>query len=430
MSRPVKALQALSLRDSLAKTVRLLTRQGIEVQFRGHQPFVKSRGNKATVLVLPELNDNASPDLIEAIQGYLDHEVGHIFYTPFARAAKGAAKSRIKAQLLNIVEDIRLEKLLPRDLPGTKENLERMYEKFIPTMCDKPVKEAIATGNPSTAFCGTIVVAMRALSGQKAFQTYMDDNKLWPHFMPLLQKMPNLSRRLREMETFDDVESLVDDVIEAMTPPPPPPPPLAPEPEEEEQKAPPQQSQPQLPDDEEDESEPDQGDDGDRDDDADPQDGDEGDDGEESDESGGEGHGDGEGTDDGEEGEEPGKCKGDKGQDEGEPDGPGGSDIEGDDDTPPPPADQGDDEGDEDGNSDADSDTEEDGEPGGRRKGASSITDALKQLDPTSRKALYLYKQRHQTLDQIAAELSVTEDEVADLLREARRKLVDIMKGA
>ncbi len=118
-----KALKAHSLRETLAKTVRLLIKDGIDVRFRGHQPYVASKGDKAVMLVLPELNDNASPELLSAIQGYLDHEVGHILYTPFEQQTKFAGTCYKRKTMLNIIEDIRLEKLLPRDLPGTKVDL-------------------------------------------------------------------------------------------------------------------------------------------------------------------------------------------------------------------------------------------------------------------------------------------------------------------
>lgn len=413
MSAP-KALKATSLRDSLGKTVRLLTKQGIEVQFRGHQPFVQTRGNKVTRLVLPEINDSAPPELIEALQGFLDHEVGHIFFTPFANAEKFAAGNRVRHSLCNIVEDIRLEKLLPRDLPGTKENLERMYDSVMPTFFGPT---ALKANDPNTskneAFSCVMVCAMRALAGQKAFQKFMDDNNLWPHFMPLIQKMPNISRRLRDLEDFRDVERLVEDILEALKPPPPPPE------EEKDEDEPPKCSQ-KSDDVQIDPDADDQKDDGASDDSPDG-DGDKGDEsdkgGEEDKESDdGEGHGDGEGTDDGNpEDEEEGKSRGkpDKGDDD------GAGDEDGDDG-------DGDEEGDT-GDRD-EGDQKEQGAAGEGRENR-TLRGALAMLEPKHRRALFLYKKKRQTVAQIADDLEVSEDETRDMLAQARRQVRDFLNG-
>lgn len=411
MSAP-KALKATSLRDSLGKTVRLLTKQGIDVQFRGHQPFVQTRGNKAIRLVLPELNDNAPDELIEALQGFLDHEVGHIFFTPFARGEKFAAGNRVRHSLCNIVEDIRLEKLLPRELPGTKENLERMYDSVMDTFFG-PV--AMKANDPKTdkneAFSCVMVCAMRALAGQKAFQKFMDDNKLWPHFMPLISKMPNISRRLRDLEVFEDVERLVEDILEALKPPPPPPA------EEKDEDEPPQQKPNDKSDNKSDDvsidpDADDSDDDGASDDSADgDSDESEGEDDEESDDTGGEGHGDGEGTDDGNPDDE----------DEGESKG-SDSDEEGDDDGAGP-------DGDEDGETDRDEGDADEQGAAGEGKENRTLRDALALLEPKHRRALFLYKKKGQKVAQIADDLEVSEEETRDMLAQARRQVREYMNG-
>lgn len=379
MSAP-KPMKALSLRDSLATTVRLLTRQGVDVRFRGHQPYVRSRGGKVLSLTLPELNDDAPEELIEAIQGFLDHEVGHIFYTPFARAEKFGRKNARRGALANIIEDIRLEKLMPRDLPGTKENLERMYDSVMPTFFGPPALRANEPGvEPSEAFGCVMVAAMRALAGQKAFQRFMDDNNLWRHFEPLLVKMPDLSKRLLELEEYRQVERLVDDIIEAMKPP------ASPETEDKENKEKQQGNQP---------------DDGDQ---------DEDDDGASNSSDDGEGHGEGSGTDDGDD-EDAGTCSGD-----------------------------GDEEGDDTGDGDSESDTPADNDLEGNPRGDSqnygegkqnmTLKEALSQLEPRQRRALFLYKRKRKTVAEIAADLRVSEDAARDLVATARRKLHKTLNG-
>lgn len=411
MSAPA-ALKAISHRDSLAKTVRLLTRDGVSVKFRGHQPHVVAKGNKAVALVLPELNDSASPELIAAIQGYLDHEVGHIFYTPFAKAARAGAFDPKAPVLINVVEDIRLEKLLPRDLPGTRENLERMYERFIPSMVAPPMAAAVASGSPAKALAGVMVCALRALAGQKAFQQHMDDHGYWKHFMPLLSRMPTLARRLKEMEKFEDVEDLVRDIVEQLND-------MAPKPPQQEPKEEPDQddegdpfSSPSPCDDsDKDGDDSDDGGDGsgddDQDDDAEDSDGDQDDEGDPS------------GGDDDDESES--GSGGDDTEDEGTED--EGTDDAGE-------SDRSDGEEDGEGSSEKEDGAEESLNPGDGGKNNITTTEALKQLEPTQRKALFMYKKERKTVAEIAQEMSATEDVVLDLLRNARRHFGEIMKGA
>lgn len=394
-----KALKAHSLRDSLAKTVRLLTKQGVEVQFRGVQPHVQAKGDKVIRLVLPEINDSAPKEVIEAIQGFLDHEVGHIFYTPFGKYEKFVGRNPILMALSNIIEDIRLEKLMPRDLPGTKENLERMYDGVMDTFFGPSAIGANEPGvAPNEAFSRVMVCALRALAGQKAFQKFMDANNLWPHFQPLLKRMPDLSKRLREMETFTDVTALVEDILASLDPElqpkAPPPPPPSPDDKED---APPQPKEKKG----KDES--------DTSDDDDSSEGGEPSDDTSSDEESGDDSDDDAASSSGPEGDEP---------------EPGGQDDDDDADG------DGGDTDDGGGNIPADNDIE--GSPKSSAEDGKqnrTLRDALALLEPTQRRALFLLKKKKQTVEQIATDLNKTEDETIELLSKARRRLRDLLNG-
>lgn len=386
-------MKAVSFKESLRKTVLMLSGEGVTVQFRGFQPRVEIRNGKVIRMVLPEVGDDPSEILIQAMHGFLDHEVGHMLITPFDRATKFARGHRHAGSLANIVEDIRLEKIVPRTLPGMKHNLERMYQFFIPELIAPDTAEMVATGNPSKQFFGVLVPAMRALAGQKDFQKFMDDMNYWIHFKPLLKSMPHLSRRLREMETYQDVESITTDIIaaiEAMMP--------------KEEIEPPQQT-PDSPQEGDEDDEPDTspqpGEDGQE----EPEDGDEGE------PSGdGKGHGDGSGEDDEKGDEDDTSCSGDD------------SDEDGDDES--------DGSGDGAGNEPRDKDDTKESESSGKHgKTDISITDALKQLEPTQRRAMFMYKKRKQSVSQIAEQTMHTEEQVKDLLVAARRRLKEIMNG-
>lgn len=420
-------LRAVSFKDSLRKTVIMLAGEGVNVQFRGFQPRVEVRGGKVIRMVLPEVGDEPSEILVQAMHGFLDHELGHMLVTPFTRAVNFANGNRHVGVLANIVEDIRLEKLVPRQLPGMKHNLERMYQFFIPQMIAPSCAEAVATGNPSRQFFGVMVPAMRGLAGQKDFQKFMDDMGYWQYFAPLLKRMPKLSRRLRDMETFADVEGIVTDILAELEQMMPKEDiesaqqaPTDMDEDDEDQDSSAQQSpQPGEPSDED-------GDDGDQDGDSQPGDeaGEEGDDGQPGDEDGDAGSGaDGEPGDDGDDGE-PGD-KDDKGTGHGK--GDGYDDGEGDEDDDECSGD-GDEDGDHRGGT---GDSKDDGssKSGDDGKNNVSITDALKQLEPTQRRAMFLYKRHKLSVSEIANQTQSTEEQVKDLLVAARRRLKEIMIG-
>lgn len=403
-----KALKRFSVRDSLAKTVRLMTKQGVPVQFRGSRAYVAVEDGKVVRMNLPEINDDASERLLASLHGYLDHECAHIFYTPFSEAAEfakpyGASMHRLQ----NIIEDIRIERLIPRDLPGTKENLGRLYERIIPEIFAPAAKRSTAPGSsPTQALAGVMIPGLRALAGDKAFKQFMDANNYWPFMAPILKKIPDLARLLRGMETFAHVQEICIKIHAALTPPAP-----------------------------DEQSALDAVDDGHEPQDVDQQDAaNDADDGEGSDETseGGEGSdADGEGDDDGEGADDDSSCGGDEPSDES-----GTGDADGDD--TEESGDDGEDSDDTDTGSDEDGDHEgEDGAPldpentgkSGSGKANVSITDALKQLEPTQRRAIFLYKKKSKSIAEIASELAIDETETREVLRTGRRRLMDIMVG-
>lgn len=64
--------------------------------------------------------------------GYLAHEAAHVRFTEFADFRK-AATSPIRRSIVNILEDIRIEKLMQNTYPGTKRTTEKVVEYLIQT---------------------------------------------------------------------------------------------------------------------------------------------------------------------------------------------------------------------------------------------------------------------------------------------------------
>lgn len=109
--------------DVLRRTAQIVSEHfGIEVIFRGSEAFTDGR-----TIVVPSLAEDAPDDLIEAIIGYIDHEVGHVMDTDFtvlARKDVEITKDPRKKIVVNAVEDIRQEYINGQRYRGVGLNLE------------------------------------------------------------------------------------------------------------------------------------------------------------------------------------------------------------------------------------------------------------------------------------------------------------------
>lgn len=427
MTEVMTKKMAAAMRDGLAKTARLLVKDGIRVTMQGSTPLVEYKNGKISRLNLPPLPDDADPKLLVAMQGYLDHEVAHIHFTDWPATERIQRYERRLASMVNLIEDIRIEKLIPEMFPGSKLNLERMRRGVFYETLNGHAKKAILSGNKTSIILAMIVPGFRALSGQVEMQELMTDNGYWPFLQPIIDIVPDLEQRLKDLETHADVESLARLVMDTI------------------------KMDIETPRDAPDDDDDDDGDsDSDSDDDGgaasmpmggDDEPGDSSDEGDEGDSADA-----GDGPDAGDENSEDGDAsdsdagdsdagdtdtsEGDAGEAgaEGDASSEGADDIDG-----GPGSDSSAGEGDEnDGDSDP-SDESNDGESSKKSSGKGetegNITHAMQQLDATSRRVLFMYKKDKKSVAEIAGELKLSEESVADILRNARRKLPKIMKG-
>jgi len=98
---------------------------GVAVRVGGHEALTDGQ-----TIVVPDLPSDSA--LLPVAWGYLAHEAGHLRYTDFTvyrRAAQdGDALSR---QILNILEDVRIERALAGPYPGTRETLQAVCEHLL-----------------------------------------------------------------------------------------------------------------------------------------------------------------------------------------------------------------------------------------------------------------------------------------------------------
>lgn len=112
---------------SLQRVARMLSQQyGVRVEW-------SSQGKCYTngkVIVLPALPDNAPDALLEAIQGYLDHETAHVLFTDFENK-KAKTLTPEEFSCVNAVEDIRIERKLATLFPGVPYNLRKAHDWMV-----------------------------------------------------------------------------------------------------------------------------------------------------------------------------------------------------------------------------------------------------------------------------------------------------------
>ncbi len=226
------------LREAIKKIIPMLAGKGLVVTQMGTQAYVQP--HPVTGLPwrvnIPLLPDNAEPEFVLAIQGFIDHEVAHVLYTDFLFKAR--EKSKRLHNLHNIVEDTMIERRMGDDFPGSKRNISKLRDYFI----ENVTKPAIARAKSTTEeFAYLTVVMMRALAGHVEFQQFMDDNNYWEHekvkaFMQRLSpatkaKIPLLSTTEETYEVALEIEA----ILHPPQPPAPPPPPQQEEEDEQDQ---------------------------------------------------------------------------------------------------------------------------------------------------------------------------------------------------
>jgi len=103
---------------SIEKLGRILSNKWkIKVVFK--QGECKTDGS---TIFLPALPDNADPDLMRAMQGYLDHEAAHVVFTDFKVFGRQRKNQKLLTTL-NALEDPRIEKLWCKMWGGAAINL-------------------------------------------------------------------------------------------------------------------------------------------------------------------------------------------------------------------------------------------------------------------------------------------------------------------
>lgn len=227
------------LREAITKVVQMLSQiHGLTVTQRGSQAYVKTdpRTLKPLVVNIPYIPDDASDDLIAAIQGFLDHEVAHILFTNWQAVKDAVAIGPSLAQLHNMVEDTFIEREMAKRFPGCGHNLSVLHDFFIRKITT-PALEAIEDGIKSKKipaerrdelyFNALCVPLCRAWAGQHTFGDWLkstghDQN---PFIKKLAAAMPKdvLARIPKIKGSFEalDIAKIIEGILHPPAPPAP-----------------------------------------------------------------------------------------------------------------------------------------------------------------------------------------------------------------
>lgn len=199
------------MREAIGKIVAMITERDIKVTQRGHKAFVQfsPETGRPVRVNIPYLPDDASDLLLDAVQGFIDHEVGHIFYTDFDVLTKA---NRIGlGNLHNVIEDTYIERKMKERFPGSAYNIGKTTTFFLNNYTLKELKK-----NPKMAVSLLMVPAIRAWSGQVEAQEFMTP-AMWDKIDAQVKRLGKLVEELPHLKDSQECLDLTIKFHKALT---------------------------------------------------------------------------------------------------------------------------------------------------------------------------------------------------------------------
>ncbi len=206
------------IRNSISAITQILAGRNITVHQRGLSAYVSynERTGEPESVTLPYLPDDASDDLILAVQGFLDHEVGHLLFTENA-AILEIAHDADWLHMENVLEDPYVEREMQRSFPGSKGTISRLHHFFLEKIVQANYKKLMDAGsvNPLEFFGVLLPCVTRAWHEFPVFEEYMSDK--WGHVEPIMKKLPkDIASRVQAVKNTRDNVALARYLIDAI----------------------------------------------------------------------------------------------------------------------------------------------------------------------------------------------------------------------
>lgn len=197
------------LREAVVKVTQMLSGKGIQVTQRGVSAYVQPGPDGEPALVnLPYMPDNATDELVNAIQGFLDHEVAHILFSDF-KVLKKVTDERLHS-IMNIIEDARIEKAMAQRFQGSGSNLSNTAHFFLAKYITPRMQECARNGDANGVVASLMAPMIRAMAGQQIFREFMDKHmhtvdqvySKVAHLAPEIEACTSTEDALRLAKTF------------------------------------------------------------------------------------------------------------------------------------------------------------------------------------------------------------------------------------
>lgn len=207
-TKPSKTVlkEVQDFRDSVKRVVGLLSGKNIPVAECGDTAYVRYNKKGEPVMVnIPSIPDDASPALMNAIRGFLDHEVGHLLFTD-EKVVKKMRNTKAFG-LWNALEDVYIERRMSEVFTGSRRNLLSTRNLVIDKYFNPHVKKAVAMcrGDQRELFLKFFLCpVLRAWDGQPTFADFMEEHwRLIDKPIAVLKEF-GVDEAVRRMDSTED----------------------------------------------------------------------------------------------------------------------------------------------------------------------------------------------------------------------------------
>lgn len=201
--------EVLDFRDCVKRVVAMLSGKQIPVAERGNEAYVRYNRRGEPVLVnIPSIPDDASPTLMNAVRGFLDHEVAHILFTEPKVAMQMRERGKAPSTgLWNALEDVFIERRMGQVFNGTRRNLLATQSLVIDKYFRNKVPEAVLAchGDQRELFLKFFLCpVVRAWDGQSPFIDFMEEHWRLIERPVALLKEHGIDVAVRNMSNTED----------------------------------------------------------------------------------------------------------------------------------------------------------------------------------------------------------------------------------
>ncbi|HDE1321989.1 TPA: porphyrin biosynthesis protein [Klebsiella pneumoniae] len=207
-TKPSKTVlkEVQDFRDSVKRVVGLLSGKNIPVAECGDTAYVRYNKKGEPVMVnIPSIPDDASPALMNAIRGFLDHEVGHLLFTD-EKVVKKMRNTKAFG-LWNALEDVYIERRMSEVFTGSRRNLLSTHNLMIDKYFNPHIKKAVAMcrGDQRELFLKFFLCpVLRAWDGQPTFADFMEEHwRLIDKPIAVLKEF-GVDEAVRRMDSTED----------------------------------------------------------------------------------------------------------------------------------------------------------------------------------------------------------------------------------